>query len=187
MIHRTSCIDDGAIIGVGTTVWHFCHVRENAVIGRDCVLGQGVYVDAGVVIGDRVKIQNNVSVYRGVTVEDDVFLGPSCVFTNVSRPRSPYPQNPSEYASTRVCRGASVGANATVRCGVRIGEWAFVGAGAVVTRDVAPHALVIGLPARRVSWVCRCGRSLSVADGLDHLPCECGARIALDEGIPVVE
>lgn len=158
-VHPTAVVDEGASIGEGTKVWHFSHVMPGARIGRACVLGQNVFVGAGVVIGDGVKIQNNVSVYEGVTLEDDVFCGPSCVFTNVGNPRSAVPRK-HELARTRVRRGATIGANATIVCGVTIGRWAFVAAGAVVTRDVAELALMMGAPARRVGWVSRRGRRL---------------------------
>lgn len=155
----TARVDDEAVIGDRTRLWHQVHVRSGARIGADCSLGKNVYVDAGVVLGDRVKVQNNVSVYQGVTIEDDVFLGPSCVFTNDLLPRA---SNPTwEVVTTRVRRGASIGANATIVCGTTIGEWAMVGAGAVVTRDVAPHQLVLGNPARPHGWVCRCGGVVS--------------------------
>ena len=158
-VHPTSDVEPGAVVGRGTRIWHFCHVMPGAVIGRDCILGQGVFVAATARIGDRVKIQNHVSVYDAVTLEDDVFCGPSCTFTNVSRPRSPYPRK-ARYEPTRVCRGATIGANATVVCGHTVGAWSFVGAGAVVTADVPAYALVAGVPARRIGWVCECGERL---------------------------
>ena len=161
MIHESSYVDEGAVVGEGTRVWHFTHIRSGARIGRNCNLGQNVYVDPGVVIGDRVKIQNNVSVYVGVTVEDDCFLGPSCVFTNVKRPRSAFPTSEDHYPTTVVRQGATIGANATIICGVQIGRWSLVGAGAVVTHDVADYAMVIGVPARRVAWICRCGEKIA--------------------------
>ncbi|HCP47393.1 MAG TPA: N-acetyltransferase [Deltaproteobacteria bacterium] len=176
-IHASSYVDDGASIGVGTRIWFFCHVQTGATIGRDCILGQNVNIDRGVVVGDRVKIQNNVSVYNGVVIEDDVFLGPSCVFTNVINPRA-FVERKTEFRPTRVCRGATVGANATVVCGHDVGEYAMVGAGAVVTRSVAPHALVLGMPARRVGWVCRCGDRLDFA-GRSETECRsCDDRYA---------
>src|SRR5215216_5255248 len=144
-IHQSSFVDDGAVIGDGTKVWHFCHVMSGAVIGERCSLGQNVVVMPGTRIGDNVKIQNNVSIYEGVELEDDVFCGPSMVFTNVVNPRSAVSRK-SEYRRTRVGRGASIGANATVICGHDIGEYAFIGAGAVVTSDVPPHALMMGVP-----------------------------------------
>lgn len=159
--HASAVVDDGAQIGAGTRIWHFAHVAGAAVIGRDCVIGQGCYV-AGVQIGDRVRVQNNVSLYDGVTIEDGVFLGPSCVFTNVINPRAEVSRK-HEYRPTLVRRGATVGANATIVCGVTIGEYAFVGAGAVVRRDVPPFALVVGVPARQVGWMCVCG--VRLADG----------------------
>ena len=158
--HETAVIDEGARIGDGTRIWHFSHVMGGAVIGRDCNLGQNIVVAAGVVIGDRVKIQNNVSVYSGVTLEDDVFCGPSMVFTNVVNPRS-HVSRRHEFLPTVVRRGATLGANATVVCGRTIGRYAFVGAGAVVTRDVPDYALVIGNPARLAGWVCECGVKLA--------------------------
>ncbi len=157
--HESACIDEGAEIGKGTKIWHFCHVMGGAKIGRGCTLGQNVVAMPGSRIGDRVKIQNNVSVYEGVVLEDDVFCGPSCVFTNVSNPRSEVSRK-EEFQPTVIRRGATLGANATIVCGVTLGEYAFVGAGAVVTADVASYALVIGVPARRVGWVCRCGERL---------------------------
>jgi acetyltransferase-like isoleucine patch superfamily enzyme len=158
VIHPTATVEDGAVLGVGTSIWHHAHVRSGAVIGEGCTLGKNVYVDAGVVVGDRVKIQNNVSVYQGVTVDDDVFLGPSCVFTNDRYPRA---VGEWEVVATQVCTGASVGANATIVCGVELGPWCVVGAGALVTHDVLPHQLVLGNPARPAGWMCRCGRVVS--------------------------
>ena len=157
--HETACVDRGAIVGGGTRIWHFCHVMPGAVIGADCTLGQNVYVGARAVIGDRVKIQNNVSVYDDITIEDDVFCGPSCVFTNVVNPRS-FIERKSEYRKTLVRRGATIGANATVLCGLTLGRYCFVGAGAVVTADVPDHALVYGNPARRHGWVSEAGVTL---------------------------
>jgi UDP-2-acetamido-3-amino-2,3-dideoxy-glucuronate N-acetyltransferase len=164
-VHESSYVDDGSTIGEGTKIWHFCHVMSGAVIGRNCNIGQNVVVSPRVVIGDNVKIQNNVSVYTGVTLEDDVFCGPSMVFTNVINPRSHIPRK-DEYRETRVRRGATLGANCTIVCGHTIGEFAFVGAGAVVTTDVPDHALVVGVPARIVGWVCSCGAR--IADGVQR-------------------
>jgi UDP-2-acetamido-3-amino-2,3-dideoxy-glucuronate N-acetyltransferase len=163
-VHESSYVDAGATIGAGTKVWHFCHVMPGAVIGERCSLGQNVVVMPGVRIGNDVKIQNNVSVYEGVTLEDHVFCGPSCVFTNVINPRSEVPRR-DEYQATLVRRGASIGANATIVCGSTIGEHAFIGAGAVVRGDVAPYALMLGVPARRAGWMCRCGVRLTIRDG----------------------
>jgi UDP-2-acetamido-3-amino-2,3-dideoxy-glucuronate N-acetyltransferase len=161
-LHESSYVDAGAIIGAGTKIWHFCHVMAGSQIGANCNLGQNVFIASGVRIGDRVKIQNNVSVYSGVTLEDDVFLGPSMVFTNVTNPRSHVPRK-DEYQPTTVRHGASIGANATILCGVTLGEYAFVGAGAVVTHDVPAFALVYGAPARLQGWMCRCGERLPLS------------------------
>ena len=151
--HPTAVIDPGCEIGEGTKIWHFCHVMPKAKIGRECSLGQNVFVADNVRIGDGVKIQNNVSLFEGVELEDHVFCGPSMVFTNVLTPRAAFPRNTSDdYQPTRVRRGASLGANCTIVCGTTVGAWAFVAAGAVVTRDVPPHALVAGVPARRIAW-----------------------------------
>jgi len=157
--HATAIIDPGAKIGENTRIWHWVHVCGGAKIGADCVLGQNVYVGNKVVIGNNVKIQNNVSVYDDVTLEDNVFCGPSMVFTNVNNPRS-HVSRKSEYSRTLVRRGASIGANATVVCGHEIGSYAFIGAGAVVTRDVPAYALMVGTPARRIGWMCQCGERL---------------------------
>ncbi|KFN11528.1 acyltransferase [Paenibacillus macerans] len=180
-VHSTAVVDPGAQIGEGTKIWHFTHVSATSVIGKRCSLGQNVYVADRVTIGDGVKIQNNVSVYEGVILEDEVFCGPSMVFTNVLTPRAAFPRNRStDYQVTRVGRGASIGANATVVCGVAIGEWALVGAGAVVTRDVAPHALVAGVPARQIGWVCRCGQTLGFKAGLAACG-DCGREYRLEQ------
>jgi len=176
--HETAIVDAGARIGAGTRVWHWAHVCAGARIGENCVLGQNVFVGNKVVIGNNVRIQNNVSVYDDVTLEDDVFCGPSMVFTNVINPRS-HVSRKDEYLRTLVKRGASIGANATVVCGHEIGEYAFVGAGAVVTRDVPDYALVVGSPAKRIGWMCRCGERLAGKSGAAACAA-CGARYTVD-------
>jgi len=162
--HESSYIDEGAVIGNGTKIWHFSHVMPGAVIGERCNLGQNVVVMPGTKIGNNVKIQNNVSIYEGVELEDDVFCGPSCVFTNVMNPRS-HVSRKNEYRRTLVKRGGSIGANATIVCGVTLGEYAFIGAGAVVTADVPAYGLMVGVPARRVGWMCQCGERLHPSSG----------------------
>jgi UDP-2-acetamido-3-amino-2,3-dideoxy-glucuronate N-acetyltransferase len=157
--HETAIVDDGAQVGDGTKIWHFAHVMGGAVIGAGCSLGQNVFVADRVRIGDRVKIQNNVSVYEGVVLEEGVFCGPSMVFTNVNNPRAEV-ERKDEYRTTLVRRGATLGANCTIVCGATIGEWAFVGAGAVVASDVAAHSLVLGVPAAHAGWMCTCGERL---------------------------
>jgi len=179
-VHESSYVDDGATIGTGTKIWHFSHVMPGAVIGAGCNLGQNVVVMPGTRIGNNVKIQNNVSVYEGVELEDDVFCGPSCVFTNVMNPRSQVNRK-SEYRRTLVRRGASIGANATVVCGATIGEYAFIGAGAVVRGEVLPYALMVGVPARRAGWMCRCGIRLTLT-GATAVCAECGSRYQEEEG-----
>jgi UDP-2-acetamido-3-amino-2,3-dideoxy-glucuronate N-acetyltransferase len=173
VIHPTAVIDSPCAIGDGTRIWHFSHVLAGSTIGRDCVIGQNVSIGPRVSIGDRCKIQNNVSVYAGVTLEDGVFCGPSMVFTNVMNPRAEVSRK-HEFRPTLVRRGASIGANATVICGRTIGRWAFVGAGAVVTRDVPDHALVTGNPARIKGWVCRCGERLPGGDWSEARCPSCG-------------
>ena len=150
--HQTAIIDDGAIIGANTKIWHFTHVMSTAQIGMACVLGQNVFVAGGVVLGNRVKIQNNVSIYQGVTCADDVFIGPSAVFTNVINPRSAINRR-DEFARTHIAQGATIGANAPIVCGCQIGQYAFIGAGAVVTSDVSDFALMLGNPARHAGWM----------------------------------
>src|SRR6266576_1863921 len=180
-VHESSYVDDGAQIGRGTKIWHFCHVMPGAVIGERCNLGQDVVVMPGTQIGNNVKIQNNVSVYEGVTLEDDVFCGPSCVFTNVLNPRS-HVSRKHEYRLTRVKRGGSFGANATILCGVTLGEYAFIGAGAVVTSNESVNALMVGVPARRVGWMCQCGERLSIAVGKAACPV-CGTTYEESNGV----
>lgn len=175
-IHESAYVDDGAQIGADTKIWHFCHVMSGAVIGERCSLGQNVVVMNGTRIGDNVKIQNNVSVYEGVTLEDDVFCGPSMVFTNVINPRS-HVSRKHEYRPTLVKRGASIGANATIVCGSTLGEYAFIGAGTVVARDVPAYALMVGVPARQIGWMCQCGERLP--DGNAPVCAACGARYTL--------
>lgn len=177
--HETAIIDAGARIGSGTRIWHWVHVCGGALIGRNCSLGQNVFVANKVVIGDNVKIQNNVSVYDDVTLEDDVFCGPSMVFTNVINPRS-HVSRKDEYLATMVKRGATLGANSTVVCGHTIGEYAFIGAGAVVTRDVPAHALVVGTPAKRIGWMCRCGERLDNSQGTTTCSA-CGLKYRIDD------
>ncbi|MDA0655959.1 MAG: acyltransferase [Proteobacteria bacterium] len=164
-VHETARVDNDVKIGTGTKIWHFCHVLSGSSIGENCVLGQNVMAGPNVTVGKGCKIQNNVSLYNGVTLEDDVFCGPSCVFTNVLTPRA-FVERKSEFLPTLVRRGASIGANATIVCGVTIGEFAMVGAGATVTRDVKDYALVLGMPAKQAGWVSRTGERLG-----DDLTC----------------
>ena len=171
-IHESSIIDEGASIGDGTKVWCFCHVQTGAMIGERCSLGQNVNIGNNAVVGNGCNIQNNVSVYPSVTLEDYVFCGPSCVFTNDMTPRAKYPKGKANYFQTLVKTGASIGANATIVCGHTIGKWATIGAGAVVTTDVPDHALMLGIPARQHGWVCECGQRLP-----DTLTCgTCGRQ-----------
>jgi UDP-2-acetamido-3-amino-2,3-dideoxy-glucuronate N-acetyltransferase len=180
-VHESSFVDEPSRIGAGTKIWHFSHVMKDSVIGRNCNIGQNVVVSPGVRVGDGCKIQNNVSLYTGVILEDDVFCGPSMVFTNVVNPRSEVARK-DEYQKTLVCRGASLGANSTIVCGVTIGRYAFVGAGTVVTRDVADYALVVGNPARQTGWMCRCGVKLDVEG--ERTRCgTCGATYRMHAGM----
>jgi UDP-2-acetamido-3-amino-2,3-dideoxy-glucuronate N-acetyltransferase len=180
--HESAYIDLPCTIGENTRIWHFCHVMKGAVIGKNCSLGQNVVVASAVVIGDGVKIQNNVSLYDGVTLEDHVFCGPSMVFTNVNNPRSEIVRK-SEYRPTLVRRGATLGANCTVLCGHTIGQYAFVAAGAVVTKDVPDYALMAGVPARRVGWMCRCAAERLAFDPAGAARCPaCGASYRLEKG-----
>jgi UDP-2-acetamido-3-amino-2,3-dideoxy-glucuronate N-acetyltransferase len=179
-VHETAIIDDGARIGEDSRIWHWVHVCSGAVIGKRCSLGQNVFVGNRVVIGDNVRIQNNVSVYDEVTLEDDVFCGPSMVFTNVYNPRSAVPRK-DEYRPTRVCVGATLGANCTIICGVTIGEYAFVGGGAVITKDVPDYAMMVGVPAKQIGWVSEFGERLSLpAEGEGEAVCpHTGAKYGL--------
>lgn len=180
-IHESAYVDAPCVIGEGTAIWHFCHVQAGARIGRDCTLGQNVNVASDVVIGDRVKIQNNVSVYTGCEIEDDVFLGPSCVLTNVTNPRAQVERR-GLYERTLLRRGATVGANATIVCGITLGRYCFVAAGSVVTKDVPDYALVVGNPARQRGWMSRHGQRLAPdAEGRAVCP-ESGLRYLLDDG-----
>lgn len=171
-IHESSYLDDGVTIGKGTKIWHFSHIQKGAIIGDNCSFGQNVNVSNNVIVGNGCKLQNNVSLYEGVVLEDYVFCGPSCVFTNDLTPRAKYPKGHVGYKPTIVKTGASIGANATIVCGHTIGEWALIGSGAVVTSDVPSHALMLGVPARRCGWACECGSLLK--DGLECK--ECGRK-----------
>ena len=182
-IHPTACVDSPASLGEATQVWHFCHVMPGARVGRRCTLGQNVFVASQVVIGDDCRIQNNVSLYDGTTLEDDVFLGPSCVLTNVENPRAQIRRR-DLFSPTHLRRGATVGANATIVCGVTVGRYAFIGAGAVVTRDVPDYALILGVPGKHHGWMSRHGHKLAPSgqEGLFICP-ESGYRYRLTHGV----
>ena len=183
-IHKTSYVDEGAVIGEGTKIWHFCHIQSGAAIGSNCSLGQNVNVSNNVTIGNGVKVQNNVSIYEGVTIEDYVFCGPSCVFTNDLTPRARYPKN-HNYLSTIIRHDVTLGANCTVVCGHEVGHHATIAAGAVVTSNVNPHALMAGVPARQIGWVCECGQVLKEFDENNTLfACpDCCRRYLLSDGL----
>ena len=177
-VHESSYVDDHVKIGKGTKIWHFCHIQSGAEIGENCSMGQNVNVSNNVKIGNGCKLQNNVSVYEGVEMEDYVFCGPSMVFTNDLTPRAKYPKSSAGYKKTLLKTGATVGANATIVCGHTIGKWAMIAAGAVVTKDVKDHALMAGVPAKQIGWVCECGNRLG-----EDLSCEkCGRKYILEEG-----
>ena len=181
--HKTAIIDKGAKIGKGTKIWHFSHVASNAKIGKECRLGQNVYVAPNVSIGDNVKIQNNVSLYEGVILEDNVFCGPSCVFTNIINPRCLYPRNDKKfYKITRVKNGSSIGANATIVCGVTIGEHAFLGAGTVLTKDAPAYGLLYGNPAKIKGWMCVCGEKITFKNG-KTICVHCKRKFIKEKGI----
>lgn len=180
--HETAIIDEGCMIGEGTKIWHFSHVMSGCTIGNNCNIGQNVVISPGVILGNNVKVQNNVSVYTGVTCDDDVFLGPSCVFTNVTNPRSAVNRK-SQYAQTRVGKGATIGANATIVCGHDIGAYAFIGAGAVVTKNVPAYALLVGNPARQLGWMSEYGHRLHFdREGVAECP-ESHDKYLLRDGI----
>ena len=183
-VHPSSVVDEGVVIGEGTKIWHFCHIQGGARIGKKCSLGQNVNISNNVKVGDGCKLQNNVSLYEGVELEDYVFCGPSCVFTNDLTPRAKYPKGRAAYKKTLIKQGASIGANATVVCGHIVGEWAMIAAGAVVTSNVPNHALMMGVPARLRGWVCECGEVLS-----DDLVCDkCGRTYKeVSEGLEEVK
>lgn len=182
-VHESSYVDEPSSIGGGTRIWHFSHIMKDCTIGRNCNIGQNVVVSPGCSLGNNVKIQNNVSIYTGVILEDDVFCGPSMVFTNVINPRS-HVERKDEYQTTLVKRGATIGANATVVCGTTLGRYSFVGAGAVVTRDVPDYGVVYGNPARLRSWVCECGLTLDLpadAESGSQASCQCGTSYIKDQ------
>jgi UDP-2-acetamido-3-amino-2,3-dideoxy-glucuronate N-acetyltransferase len=180
-IHSSAIVDEGAQIGQGTRIWHFAHICGRAIIGENCSFGQGVYVGQNVKIGNRVKVQNNVSIYDNIFLEDDVFCGPSMVFTNVHNPRAAI-ERKTEYRDTLVKKGATMGANCTIVCGVTIGEYAFVGAGAVITKDVKPHALMVGVPARQIGWMSECGHRLEFDENGCAKDSEDQSEYVLNEG-----
>ena len=163
-VHPTAIVDEGAEIGEGTKIWHFTHIMAGARIGENCILGQNVFVGSGAILGDNIKVQNNVSIYDGTVLEDDVFCGPSMVFTNVFNPRS-FISRKKEFRKTLVRKGATIGANVTVICGNTIGQYAFIGAGAVVTKDVPDHALVYGNPGKVKGWICQCAEEITFRSG----------------------
>jgi UDP-2-acetamido-3-amino-2,3-dideoxy-glucuronate N-acetyltransferase len=173
-VHESSYIDEPCEIGEGTKIWHFSHVMKNSKIGRNCNIGQNVVISPDVILGDNIKLQNNVSVYTGVELEDDVFCGPSMVFTNVVNPRS-HVSRKDEYRKTLVKKGASIGANATIVCGHTIGRFAFIGAGAVVTKDIPDYALITGNPGRIAGWMCECGIKLALSRDTQEQSCSCSA------------
>lgn len=178
-VHESSYIDDDVQIGNGTKIWYFCHIQSGAFIGEGCSFGQNVNVSANVKIGNHVKVQNNVTIYEGVELEDYVFCGPSMVFTNDLTPRSKYPKGSSGYKKTLVKYGATIGANATIVCGNVIGQWALIASGAVVTKDVLPHALMAGVPAKQIGWACECGGILEAQDGKFYCN-DCGRTYEFD-------
>lgn len=178
-VHETALIDEGAVLGEGTKVWHFTHISSGARIGKACSFGQNVYVANDVVVGDNCKIQNNVSLYDGVRLDDDVFCGPSCVFTNDFYPRA-HSDAGWSVLPTHIARGAAIGANATIVCGNTVGEYALVAAGAVVTRDVSAHALVAGVPARQIGWVCSCGQKLTQKEDKSFACEACGKSYSFE-------
>jgi len=177
-VHESSYVDDGAAVGKGTKIWHFSHIMSGATIGKNCSIGQNVNIGSRAVLGNGVKVQNNVSIYDDVILEDDVFAGPSCVFTNVINPRA-FVERKNEYKTTHVKMGASIGANATIVCGITLGRYSFVGAGSIVTRDVPDYGLVYGSPAKQHGWICKCGEKLN-----ERLECSfCGEKYIETEGI----
>jgi len=182
-IHESSYIDEGARIGTGTKIWHFSHIMKGTIIGHNCTIGQNVTIGPDTIMGNNCKIQNNVSVYKGVELEDDVFCGPSMVFTNVINPRA-FIERKDEFKKTLVQKGATLGANSTIVCGNTIGAYAMVAAGAVVTKSVPDYALVAGVPSVRVGWVCRCGKRLAETDGT--MKCSCGNEYIEDAGLITV-
>lgn len=178
-VHDSSYIDEDVIIGEGTKIWHFCHIQKGVRIGEFCSFGQNVNIANNVIIGNNVKVQNNVSIYEGIILEDGVFCGPSMVFTNDLTPRAKYPKGPAAYKKTIVKEGASIGANATIVCGITIGKFALIGAGAVVTKDVQNYALMLGVPAKHAGWVCECGEILK-----SDLKCKkCNKKYVLENNV----
>lgn len=185
-VHETSIVGKQADIGNHTVIWQFCNIMDGAEIGENCNVGQGVFVESGVKIGNRVKIKNNVALYKGIICEDDVFLGPNCVFTNVINPRS-FIEKKDEFKTTVIKKGATIGANATVLCGNTINAYALVGAGSVVTKDVPEYALVMGNPARVIGYVCQCGEKLSKNGSMGYKCCKCQKKYIMQNGKFIIE